>query len=68
MLYLLKKEQNKEENNIDRKNGIITRYIGNKKTVVFEKLKGIINNDNFKILNNANIKKNCKIYKQPNLN
>ena len=65
---MLKKEQNKEENDIDRKNGNITRNIENKNTVVFEKLKGIINNDNSKILNKANIKKNCKNYKQPNLN
>ena len=68
MPYLLKKEEDKEEKDFNRKNGIITRRIGNKNTVVSEKLKDIINNDNSKILNAAGVKKNCEIYKQPNLN
>ena len=56
MPYLSKKEENKGENDIDRKNGIITRNIENKNRAVFEKLKDIINNDNSKILNNLNEK------------
>ena len=67
MLYFPKKEVIKEENDIDRKNGIITRNIENKNKVFLEKFKDIINNDNSKIVNNVKVKLNCDIYKQPNL-